>query len=175
MKPLSYHLTIIRLLTTQRIHIAAIIAPVHSNVAAVVEIHRPTDLDVILCVQLIEASLDLLVLGNDPRKIKVRDDLEPAFQSIKARYQERAETITGEELYAIAGEEAAKLGYEWGSKIAGHLVGDFPHERIPKDKISLYITPGSTAKMSSLDKKGHKRHWILHQPSEKKNQENKFL
>lgn len=59
MKPLSYHLTIIRLLTTQRIHIAAIITPVHSNVAAVVEIHRPTDLDVILCVQLIEASLDL--------------------------------------------------------------------------------------------------------------------
>lgn len=100
------------------------------------------------------------VLGDDPIKKKLRDSLEPTWKTVKARYQENPD-ITGEELYDIACEEAKKAGWEFGGAIAGHLVGDFPHERIPQDKITLYITKGSNEKMSRLDAKGQKRHWIL--------------
>jgi Xaa-Pro aminopeptidase len=100
------------------------------------------------------------VLGDDPIKKKLRDSLEPVWKSTKARFQANT-SMTGEELYAIAHEEAKKEGWEFGGPIAGHLVGLFPHERIPNDKISLYITKGSNEPMSLLDKKGMKRHWIL--------------
>ena len=51
--------------------------------------------------------------------------------------------MTGEELYSIACAEAKNAGWEFGNIHAGHLVGDFPHERIPNDKISFYITEGN--------------------------------
>ena len=44
---------------------------------------------------------------------------------------------------------------------SGHLVGSFPHERIPNDKITFYITKGNNNKMRTIDEKGNKRHWIL--------------
>ncbi|KAK3052927.1 hypothetical protein LTR09_005991 [Extremus antarcticus] len=100
------------------------------------------------------------VLGNDPIKQKLRDDLEPIWNEAKRRFDADAE-MTGEQLYAIVGELAKNAGWEFGNIHAGHIVGDFPHERIPNDKISLYITPGNDTKMRHLDKKGHKRQWIL--------------
>ena len=69
--------------------------------------------------------------------------------------------MTCEELYVIACEHAKKAGWEFGGQIAGHLVGSFPHERIPRDKITLYIIKGNKEKMSNLGRDGHKRHWIL--------------
>ncbi|KAK5128543.1 hypothetical protein LTR85_003214 [Meristemomyces frigidus] len=69
--------------------------------------------------------------------------------------------MTGEELFDIACDGARKEGWVWGAKIAGHITGDFPHERIPNDKISLFITKGNKLPMSSLGKDGFKRHWIL--------------
>ncbi len=69
--------------------------------------------------------------------------------------------MTGEQLYSIVCEQAKKAGYEFGGPRSGHLVGSFPHERMSKDKISFYITPGNNNSMKSLDKNGHRRHWIL--------------
>lgn len=100
------------------------------------------------------------VLGDDPVKKKLRDSLEPVWKAVKARYHQSSD-ITGEELYDIACAEAQEAGWEFGGSIAGHLVGSFPHERIPKDKITLYITKGSKEAMSRLDSQGKKRHWIL--------------
>lgn len=100
------------------------------------------------------------VLGSDPFKIALRDACEPVWERVKKRFDERLD-ITGEELYIIAVEEAEKDGWKWGADIAGHLVGDFPHERIPNDKLSLYITPGNDTKMRQKGKGGWERHWIL--------------
>ena len=100
------------------------------------------------------------VLGDDPIKKKLRDSLEPTWNTVKAKF-DADQDITGEELYAIACDEAKKAGYEFGGAHSGHLVGSFPHERIPNDKITFYITKGNDNKMRSLDKNGHQRHWIL--------------
>lgn len=57
--------------------------------------------------------------------------------------------MTGEELYRIACAEAKKAGWEFGGPHAGHLLGDFPHERIPNDKITLYITERNQSEFTS--------------------------
>ncbi|KYK56518.1 hypothetical protein DCS_03518 [Drechmeria coniospora] len=100
------------------------------------------------------------VLGNDPKKTKLRDALEPLWKTVKARFDENPD-MTGEELYDIACDEVRKDGWEFGAPIAGHIVGSFPHERIPRDKITLYIAKGSDKSMNCLGKDGSKRHWIL--------------
>ena len=69
--------------------------------------------------------------------------------------------MTGEQLYDIACDLAQEAGWEFGGQIAGHLVGSFPHERIPNDKITLYITKGNNERMSNIGRDGQKRHWIL--------------
>lgn len=69
--------------------------------------------------------------------------------------------MTGDELYAIARRTAEAEGWEFGGAIAGHLIGSFPHERIPNDKKTLYITEGNHESMRSLGKDGRQRHWIL--------------
>jgi Xaa-Pro aminopeptidase len=100
------------------------------------------------------------VLGDDPTKLRLRDTLEPTWLAVKAQFQSNPD-MTGEALYDLACGAAKEAGWEYGGEIAGHLVGSFPHERIPKDKISLYITRGNNERMSRLNPSGQKRHWIL--------------
>lgn len=100
------------------------------------------------------------VLGDDPEKKRLRDALAPVWKTVRDRYHENPD-MTGERLYAIACEEARKAGWEFGASLAGHLVGLFPHERIPRDKTTLYITEGNDLSMSTPGKDGNKRHWIL--------------
>jgi Xaa-Pro dipeptidase len=100
------------------------------------------------------------VVGSDPLKCKLRDDVASAFVDGKAYFEERPE-ITASELFAYAVSLAERYGWEFGGEIAGHLVGNFPHERIPGDKISLYVHPDNHLPIRSLDKHGRQRHWIL--------------
>lgn len=100
------------------------------------------------------------VLGNDPNKHRLRDALEPIWIEVKAAYDSRPD-MTGQELYRIAVAAAEQRGFQFGAPIAGHLVGSFPHERIPRDKLSLYIAEGSDKSMVSVGKGGYRRHYIL--------------
>ena len=100
------------------------------------------------------------VIGADPLKLKMQRDIAEAFQDGKEYFKQTPE-ITSSELFAYAVSLAEKYGWEFGGPIAGHLVGQFPHERIPEDKVTLYVHPGSDLKMRSLDENGQQRHWIL--------------
>jgi Xaa-Pro dipeptidase len=100
------------------------------------------------------------VLGSDPLKIKLRDDVGAAFAEGK-RYFHRTPDITASQLFAQVEFLAHKFGWEFGGEIAGHLIGQFPHERIAGDKVTLYVHPDSHLPMRSLNEKGQKRHWIL--------------
>jgi Xaa-Pro aminopeptidase len=100
------------------------------------------------------------VVGSDPLKLKLCRDIEEAFKSGKKYFQQRPE-ITASELYRHAQELAQQSGWEYGGPIAGHLIGVFPHERIPDDKITLYVHPKNPNRMKTLDASGQSRHWIF--------------
>lgn len=99
-------------------------------------------------------------VGNDPRKKKLCQDIKDAFTKGKRYFQEHPD-ITCAELYGYAQRLASEAGWEYGGPIAGHLIGVFPHERIPNDKITLYVHPQNPNRMRNLDANGRKRHWIL--------------
>lgn len=100
------------------------------------------------------------VLGDDPVKLRLRDDLPRVFEAGRRFFQNDPE-ITGEALYAEVRRLAEQAGWEFGNFHAGHLVGEFPHERIDGAEIESYIAPGSTRAMRGLDKAGRRCHWIL--------------
>jgi Xaa-Pro dipeptidase len=100
------------------------------------------------------------VIGSDPFKLKLRDDVSRAFAEGK-RYFQQTPDITASQLFAYAVSLAQKFGWEFGGPIAGHLIGQFPHEKIAGDKVTLYVHPQSHLPMRSLNENGQKRHWIL--------------
>jgi hypothetical protein len=69
--------------------------------------------------------------------------------------------VTGEQLFAHMVELSEQSGWECGGTIAGHLVGEFPHETIDGDDIESYLAPGSDRPMRRLDRAGQQCHWIL--------------
>ena len=100
------------------------------------------------------------VLGADPGKLRLRDDLATIFAAGRAAFEADPE-ITGERLYAEVVRLTEAAGWEFGGPHSGHLVGEFPHERINGDEIEYYITPGSTEPMRRRDRSGRRCHWIL--------------
>jgi Xaa-Pro dipeptidase len=100
------------------------------------------------------------VIGSDPVKHKLRRDIEEAFAQGKKYFHDHPE-ITAAELYRYAQNMARDRGWEYGGPIAGHLIGQFPHERIPNDKIALYVHPDNPRRMRDLDADGRERHWIF--------------
>jgi Xaa-Pro dipeptidase len=100
------------------------------------------------------------VIGSEPVKLKLRDDIAKAFADGKKYFQEHPD-VTGVELFKYAERLAEQYGWEFGGAIAGHLIGQFPHERIPGDKVTLYVHPDNPRRMRSLDANGQERHWIL--------------
>jgi Xaa-Pro dipeptidase len=100
------------------------------------------------------------VLGSDPLKHKLRQDVGQAFAAGKKFFDETP-NITSSEFFSYIASLAEQFGWEFGGRIAGHLIGQFPHEKIADDKVTLYVHPKSHQPMRSLDDKGMKRHWIL--------------
>jgi Xaa-Pro dipeptidase len=100
------------------------------------------------------------VLGSDPLKLKLRDDVGRAFGEGK-RYFHQTPDITASQLFRYVVTLANKSGWEFGGRIAGHLIGQFPHEKIADDKVTLYVHPESHLPMRSLNEMGQERHWIL--------------
>jgi Xaa-Pro dipeptidase len=100
------------------------------------------------------------VLGDDPSKLALRDHLPQVWQAGHDHFH-RSPDITGEELFNYVVAVSADFGWDFGGSIAGHLVGEFPHEKIRGDAIESYIAPGSTHPMRRKDRSGKVCHWIL--------------
>lgn len=101
------------------------------------------------------------VLGNDPRKLKIKKDIEAAWQEANAWYFKQTK-LTGAEYFNYVNDLTKRYGYEFGNAIAGHIVGRFPHEQ-PDDPndLCLDVHPDNHVDILQLDKHGNKRHWIL--------------
>lgn len=100
------------------------------------------------------------VLGEDPVKQRLRDDLVPIFEAGREHYATHPE-ITGAQLYAHVVGLAEAAGWEFGGPHSGHLVGEFPHELVDGERLNSYITPGSDHSMRRTDRAGRTCHWIL--------------
>jgi len=100
------------------------------------------------------------VLGDDPARLALRDALPGIFAAGREYFETHPE-VTGEELYGHVTGLAQAAGWEFGGPHSGHLVGEFPHEKIDGDQIESYIAPGSRAPMRRTDRAGRACHWIL--------------
>lgn len=100
------------------------------------------------------------VLGDDPDKHALCDDL-PRVWAKGREYFETQPDVTGAELFDEVVRLSHDAGWEFGGTIAGHLVGEFPHEVIAGDRIESYIAPGSDNPMRRTDRTGRLCHWIL--------------
>lgn len=100
------------------------------------------------------------VMGDDPEKHRLCADLPRVFDALQHHYMAN-EDITGAEFYAAAERMAGEAGWVFGGQIAGHLVGEFPHARIPGVKDLYRISPDNPSRMRDPDGNGQTKHWIL--------------
>jgi Xaa-Pro aminopeptidase len=101
------------------------------------------------------------VLGDDPRKLKLKKDVEAAWYTIQQWYQQQT-VVKASALFQYAADKARELGWEFGGEIAGHIVGKFPHEQPADPKsLELDVHPDNHNDMFLSDASGNNRHWIL--------------
>ncbi|GAB1820541.1 M24 family metallopeptidase [Herbidospora sp. RD11066] len=100
------------------------------------------------------------VLGDDPVKHRLTGDLPVIFEAGRAFFAADP-GMTGARLFAEVDRLARERGWILGHVHAGHLVGEFPHEKIDADDIESYIAAGNSTPMRRTDKAGRVAHWIL--------------
>ena len=100
------------------------------------------------------------VIGNDSYKLKLKSDVEAAWYETKEWFGNQTK-LTGSEFYQYIMEITKKYGWEYGGQLAGHLIGNFPHEKLESGNHSLYILPDNHNDMFLPDANGNNRHWIL--------------
>ena len=100
------------------------------------------------------------VIGDDPDKHRLAGDLPRIWQSGRDHFRAHPQ-ITGAELFDHVLALISDAGWGHGASHAGHLVGEFPHDKIDGDEITCYITEGSDQPMRRPDSHGRPCHWIL--------------
>jgi len=100
------------------------------------------------------------VIGNDPRKLQLKADVETAWNEGNAWYRANS-GASGSELYAHMQLLARSFGWQFGGEIAGHIVGQFPHERLDSEDKGLYVHPDNHLSMQRLGNDGQPLNWIL--------------
>jgi Xaa-Pro aminopeptidase len=100
------------------------------------------------------------VLGNDPVKLRLRDDLAEVFDAGKQFFADRP-SLTAAEMYAQILCLAADRGWTFGNHHCGHLVGEFPHENFGGERVASLITGANTLPLRRRDPSGRIAHWIL--------------
>ena len=100
------------------------------------------------------------VLGDDPVKHRLAADLPRLFAQGRDHVAAHPE-ITGAQLYDHVAGLARAAGWEFGNEHCGHLVGEFPHEKIDGQELRSYLAPGNDEPLRRLDAQGRVCHWIL--------------
>jgi len=99
-------------------------------------------------------------IGPDPRKQALCSALPIQFETVVQRFRDDHD-VTGADLYAFACQSAEAAGWIFGGAIAGHIVSEFPHARLPGRKQHGHISPENPTRMREPDGNGRARHWIL--------------
>lgn len=99
-------------------------------------------------------------IGTDPLKHKLCADVEAAWHEAQKWYSQQSK-VTGAAFFEFINDLAKKYEWEFGGKIAGHLIGKFPHEKLQPGSFDNYIHPKNNKDMFLPGKNGEKREWIL--------------
>jgi Xaa-Pro dipeptidase len=100
------------------------------------------------------------VLGNDQTKLRIQREIEEAWHIGKSHF-DSCPDITGAELYQFILELTRERGWEYPQVHCGHLIGNFPHEKLHGDELENYIHSENHVSMRKPDKNGNPRDWIL--------------
>jgi hypothetical protein len=100
------------------------------------------------------------VIGSNPLKLKLKNDIEKAWQETKIWVDSQTE-LSASKLFTFATNKAKEYGWEFGGELAGHLIGEFPHEKLEPGNYRLYVHPENETNLFALDENGNERHWIL--------------
>jgi Xaa-Pro dipeptidase len=100
------------------------------------------------------------VLGSDPVKHRLADNLSEAFARGKALFRS-SPNLTAGQMYDYVDGLAREYGWEFGGPTAGHLVGHFPHEKNPPRTKRFSVRSGNPVSLREPDANGDTRHWIL--------------
>lgn len=100
------------------------------------------------------------VIGDNPKKKQLVNDIAEAWKKGQQYFLEHQETITGAEFYDYTSKLAKTYNWSYGNEHCGHLIGNFPHEKILGEEVTNYIHPDNNIPMSTLDQFGNPRHWI---------------
>ena len=86
------------------------------------------------------------VLGDDPVKHRLAADLPVIWEAARDHFH-AVPDITGAQLFDHVLGLIADAGWHHGASHAGHVVGEFPHEKINGDDIDCYVTHGNDQPM----------------------------
>lgn len=101
------------------------------------------------------------VLGNDPVKLTLKQDVEKAWYEIRDWYRQHSALVVSD-FYQYILETAANYGWTFTGAIAGHILGKYPHEQPADPKsLELDIHPTNHNDIFLTDANGEKRHWCL--------------
>lgn len=100
------------------------------------------------------------VLGQDPRKMRLREDVAKAWAEGKQYFDAHKAEITAAQLYEFTCTLAKNYGWQYGNEHCGHLVGNFPHEKIIGDERVHYLHPQNHSRLCDTAENGMFRHWI---------------
>lgn len=98
------------------------------------------------------------VLGSDPRKHRLVQDINEVFALGKSLFEHEAELTAGQ-LYDFVVATGEARGWSFGGPIAGHLVDHFPHSADPSHRFD--ICSGNRTALREPFEDGRPRHWIL--------------
>jgi Xaa-Pro aminopeptidase len=100
------------------------------------------------------------VVGDDPAKLRLRDDLALLFDACRNHYFDRP-SMTGSELFEHVLLACKARGWGFGGSHAGHLVGPFPFSRTERDAPRNRIRGDNVWPMNDPGDDAEPRHWIL--------------
>jgi Xaa-Pro aminopeptidase len=100
------------------------------------------------------------VLGDDERMHHLKSDTERLWSEGAAYFQKYFETLTGADFYGYTKQLAQASGWKFGNIHCGHLIGNFPHEKLSGEDKRNYLHPDNHDLLSLPDLSGRKRYWI---------------
>jgi hypothetical protein len=100
------------------------------------------------------------VIGNNPLKLKLKNDTERAWKEGQ-KFMIENNNVTGAEVYDYVCKLAVKYGWEYGNEHCGHLIGEFPHEKLQGEIKRNYLHPENHISIHSYDLNNNPRYWIL--------------